>query len=185
MLTRLKLAIATLAAAVVFTAGLAVGRFVWKPKSSPTPTYQPEVIQKDGSRIVESKPQPKYKPESQVPKGSTVERVVTVSVMPVTVDNVARIEFVQVRLPDASTRVIAKSDGHILESIDIPVSPQVRPDDPKWAAGATYRLPSKTWGLFMQREQGRFLYGADLTQEREAISGISRLAFTARVGVRW
>lgn len=185
MIHKTKITAGLILVACGISIGFPIGRWAYRPKPAPPAEYKPESIQKDGSRIVESKPQPKYKPDAMVPKGAKVERVVTVSVVPVTRDNVARLELVQVRLPDASTRVIAKSDGHILEAVDIPVATGPNTPEWKWAAGASYRMPSRTWGAWVDRDLGRIRTGAELTQEREPVSGITRLALSVRVGIRW
>lgn len=63
-------------------AGLALGYQLWGGAQSVVETAAPEVRQPDGSLVLERAPDPAAKPAHQVPRGTTLERTVTVTVQP-------------------------------------------------------------------------------------------------------
>lgn len=170
----------------LFLAGMATGYGIYRPKQAkPDNAYKPEVVQQDGSRIVERRPQTDANPTLHIPKGATVERIVTATLVPDSTEPM-RIELVTVKMPDESSRVIAKAEGgQIIGAVDVPVVPRVTAKTLVWSAGAIYRMPGQTWGVYLDRDYGPFRVGCELAQEREPISGIRRLAATAKFGIRW
>jgi hypothetical protein len=62
--------------------GLALGYQLWGDDMRIVETAAPEVRQKDSSLVLERRPDPTAKPVHAIPKGATVERVVTVTVQP-------------------------------------------------------------------------------------------------------
>ncbi len=75
---RLVAIIAAMVAIVVFL----IAWQLWKPKPAPPEVYKPATTQKDGSVILEKKPDAAAKPRHVIPKGATVERVASVTVQP-------------------------------------------------------------------------------------------------------
>lgn len=71
-------AVLALAGALV---GFGVGYRVFAPRKV-AEVYKPAQRQKDGSLVIERKPDPTAKPTAIVPKGGTVERVVRIRVQP-------------------------------------------------------------------------------------------------------
>ncbi len=151
-------------------------------------TPEPQILQPDGSVVLERAPDPKPpKAPHRIPKKTTEERRVSVTVQP---DNPAcppvttNLSIVR----DATgRRVVASSpDGKILKALDIPIEAALMPAKPKiWAAGLSYGLADQTPGLWVERDIGkRVVIGADLY----GIDSSAReggLELRVRLGVRF
>jgi len=158
---------------------LTVAWQMWKPNPPIQETYHAPTVQKDGSTIIEVKPDAKAKPAHITPKGGTVERVVKVVVKPRKSSQVkpartpdigiptseqnqvvecppVTVDLSLVRLPDESKRVIASSpDGEIISSVDIPVeSARPVPKENVWAVGVVADPFKHTMGGFVDRDFG-------------------------------
>src|ERR1035437_5398350 len=165
-----KLEAYALAAALILVAGMGAGWNLWSPERAKAPKIDPpavQVVQGDGSTVLERKPDAAAKPVQQIPKGGTVVRVGHVTIQPnrpeassVPSGSVAsvpsspaqahecppcppvRVDFSVIRMPDLSPRVIVSSpDGKVLDGVDIPV--EAGPPAPtvkllKRAAGVVY-----------------------------------------------
>lgn len=193
--------------ALVFLAGLGTGWELWKPKTKTPETYAPPVVQKDGSVVLERKPQADAKPSQQIPKGGKVERVIQVVVEPTTPEPPprtdsgsvvsveparppcppVRVDLTLVRMPDDSRRVIASSpDGRVVGGVDIPVAPVVTPRALAWAAGGLYGPSDKSAGVWIDRDLGFVRVGADLIRTPSAIPGRGAVwTGIVRAGVRF
>jgi len=143
-----------LAVALNFGAGMAVGWRLWSPENQkarqPEPPA-PALIQADGSRLLERRPDPAARPAQSLPKGARVERVVQVLIQPTPAPPAAapvspppfasaaspsaelrlesspapiplRVDLTLLRLPDQTRRILASSpDGRVVGGLDIPV----------------------------------------------------------------
>ncbi len=184
----------------VLVLGVALGLWggwkLWRPQSRPKPeTYAAATTQKDGSVVLERKPDPKAKPAQDVPKGAVVERVVQVVVRPgpAVLPSIpaeapsslgsipaaflapsvphecppVRVDLTLVRMPDQTRRVVASSpDGQVVGGVDIPVEASKPVRDLKWAAGTSYEPGDKTWGLWADRDVGFLRVGLEANQIR-------------------
>lgn len=174
-----------IAGGVGLVAGLSLGWALWRPRAI-VEGSAPAQRQADSSLILPRVPNPAARPPMQIPRGATTERVaqVTGQVKPDTswrpdTTEVAmtpgaapemRIDSVPVvtcpplivnlgliRLPDQTSRVIAKSpNGVILAGIDIPVSTAAAPRELPWAAGPSYDWSARAWGAGVTRDIGPF-----------------------------
>ena len=141
--------------------GMALGWQLWKPRITPAPKPQPEVIQEDGSHVAAVDTSHPAKPPHQIPHGATVEDVVHVTVRPNPVQPPSALPASQsaipvcppvtvdlsiVRMHDGSRRVIASSpNGAILSAVQIPAEPvRKEPKALKWGAGIDYTVTP--WG---------------------------------------
>lgn len=190
---------------------LTMAWYVWSPKPTPPEIYTPEVKQSDGSVILEKKPDAKVKPTFKVPKGSTVERVVKITVKPketspipskqdtvtgteTTTQNPTKeatltcppinVEIALVRNKDESRSVIVKSDnGEIVGAVDIPVESAKPTFKPKlWAVGAVINPFKETYGAFVDRDIGWVRVGAQINQMSQ---GDLPNQFWVKAGVRF
>jgi hypothetical protein len=167
--------------------GLALGWQLWRPQTV-TETPAPEVIQEDGSRVLERAPDPTARPAHQLPPGATLERVVRVEVRPdplpapvevprgtpdSSVAGVAAprdtargcscapvtVELSLVRLEDGTRRVVASATGGtLLGGVDIPVESAAPAKVLRWSAGAEYDLAAKGWGGYLERDFDRLAF---------------------------
>lgn len=69
-----------IAGLVVIAATLTAAWYVWAPAPAPPETYKPATVQADNSIVLEKKPDAAAKAPMMVPKGSTVERIVKITV---------------------------------------------------------------------------------------------------------
>lgn len=182
MTARTKAIIAVLA--LLFLAGIAAGWYFFKPVKV-VEQAAPEVVQTDGSVVVEKAPDATAKPSHQIPRGTKVERIVHVTAAssktdcpPVTVD------LSMVRQKDGQKRVVASSpDGQIVKAIDIPVENAIAPEEPKhWAAGLSWSPNRQTAGIWIERDIARIRIGAEVNQARQAAYAPTDLEARIRVG---
>lgn len=82
MQSRIAIPLGALALGVV--AGLTLGWKLYRPKPSPKQTAAPAIQQADGSTVLERKPDAKPEPHHELPKGSKLERQVSLEVLPFT-----------------------------------------------------------------------------------------------------
>lgn len=196
---------------LMFALALTAAWYIWSPKPAPPEIYTPEVKQSDGSVILEKKPDAKVKPTFKVPKGSTVERVVKITVKPkdappivskqdtvigaeTTTQNTAKeaaitcpptnIEIALVRHKDESRSVIVKSDnGEIVGAVDIPVEAAKPVFKPKlWAIGAVVNPVKETFGGFIDRDIGWVRVGAQINQIEQ---GSAYNQYWLKAGIRF
>lgn len=101
-------------------------------------SYRPEVIQGDGSVVLERVPDLAPSPAPhQLPKGAIEERRVTVTVQPDAAKPV-KLDLSLVRV-DGGRRVVASSEGGlIVGGMDVPIVPTEIPVERRWAAGGGY-----------------------------------------------
>lgn len=69
-----------LAGLVIVALSLSAAWYVWAPKPAPPETYKPATVQADNSVVLEKKPDAAAKAPMIIPKGSTVERIVKITV---------------------------------------------------------------------------------------------------------
>lgn len=181
--------------------GAAVAVVLLRPHPKPVvETAKPAVVQSDNSIILErTDTQSSVKPVHQIPKGSTVERVVQVKVKPMVqiedvrvADGISQVEdrlpnpqpitvdMTLVRQPDDTRRVIASSpDGEIVGGLDIPVEtlaykPRV------WAAGISVDPVHQVGGVWIERDISRIRLGAEVGANR-----YHDFETRLKVGVTW
>ena len=182
--------------------GMAVGWKLWKPKPPKIETYAAEITQKDGSKILEKKPQPEAKPAQEIPKGAKVERIVKVTVQPKLAPipmadqltpafgspSPVTVDLTLLRMPDNSARVIASSpDGTVISGVDIPVQPAAESKIFKWQAGASWNPGDRTYGVWATRSSGPLVFGAHVFQDRMPVlaGGGTKLQGQILIGVRF
>ncbi len=170
-----------LAATLIFAGGIGTGWLLWHPKAQKVETYAQEVKQRDGSLVLERKPQADAKPVHEIPKGGKVERIVQVQVKPKTGTPTAAtgtpgsgpanvlpelppvtVDLSMVRLPDHTRRVIVSSpNGEVIGGVDVPVEAAREAKALRWAAG--YEFARSTWGkshsIVVQRDLGPLRLG--------------------------
>lgn len=191
-------------AAIGLTLGLGLGWVLWRP-SRVVETYAQAVRQVDGSLVLERKPNAKAVPKHTVPRGATVERVASVTVLPsappiptssslspelpgVTAHTCppVTVDLSLVRLKDGTRRIIASSpDGEVVGGVDIPIESAPPNKDLKNAGGVSYNPLDKTYGLWYQRNKGPLVMGLDVLQQKAPLTGASGVAVSIRLGVRF
>jgi len=197
-----------LAAGLIFAGGIGTGWMLWRPSAPKVESYAREQKQKDGSTILERKPQADAKPAHEIPKGAKAERAVQIKVQPsssaavtartsgsspeaaatIPPFNPVTLDLSLIRLKDQSRRVIASSpDGAIVGGVDIPVEAARQARALKWAAGGTWNPADRSWGAWAQRDVGPLVLGADALQVREPVQAGGRLRWVGlvRAGIRW
>lgn len=187
--------------------GLSGGWFLWRSMPAAPETPAAEIVQADGSRVLERRPQASPKIAHKIPDGGKVERVIAVTVRPKVSGSPAtaqptdervnpaggpglpcpdvHLDMSIVRMPDDSRRVVASSpDGEVIGGIDIPVTPEKPAPKPlKWAAGGYYSPTGGGFGGFIERDIGPFRIGADLGADKQ--SGRYGIDARARIGIRF
>lgn len=167
-----------------------IGWKLWH-KTPVIETYATEQHQKDGSVVLERKPDVAAKSTHEIPKGGKVERIVKLEVKskPVQVRADAqaadcppvKVDLSLVRMPDETRRVIASSStGEVFAGVDIPVESAFIRKEPKWAAGLTVSPINRSYGVFIDRDLGPFRIGAEVNQ-----SDTHGLDFRLRAGLRF
>jgi hypothetical protein len=186
--------------------GLISGWFLWGAVTpEPAPIYVPEIVQRDGSKLLEVKPTTKpSKPPHTLPKGAKEERRVQVVVQPpkvpifhdpgitagadkksLLVDSCecppVTVNLSLIRLADNSRRVQASSpDGTIVAGVDVPIEPQKPAKTHPWAIGGVYTYDgANRFGAFIDRDLGPFRLGGEVFQST------SGFAIVGKVGIRF
>ncbi len=178
--------------------GLGLGYRLYHSVPAPVEAPAPAIRQKDGSTVLERKPDPKATPSALVPKGGKVERIVRVTVTPIPELPAPReagsvpapeapekvcpsvtVELDLVRMPDGSRRVVAKAEnGTLLEGVDIPVEPVPKPRELRWAVGAVRGFDTRTrtwsWGAGATYRKGPFVGGLfGTSQQVQVFAGVA------------
>lgn len=199
--SRIAIPLGALALGVV--AGLTLGWKLYRPKPLPKETAAPAIHQTDGSMVLERKPEAKPEPRHELPKGSKLERQVSLEVLPsIPTGGPAipgsgslkpvepiHIDLSLVKMQDGTQRVVASStNGKIVGGLDIPVEPaKPEPKPFKWTAGALWNPSESTYGVFITRGVGPFVVGAQVYQQRlpVQIGGGTKVEGMIAVGIRW
>lgn len=201
-MTQSKLAIPVVLLGAGVMAGMALGWSLWKPKLAKMEFYAAEVKQKDGSKILEKKPQSEAKPMQEIPKGAKVERIVKVTIQPKLAPiptvgpstpasgspSPVTVDLTVLRMPDNSSRVVASSpDGTVISGVDIPVQPAKESKILNWQAGASWNPGDRTYGVWAARSAGPLILGAHIFQERipNLVGGGTKLQGQILIGVRF
>lgn len=154
-----------LAIVVAIIAAAAFGWWAGQPRPLQE-TRAPETRQRDGSVVLERRPDATAKPAHQLPKGAKLERVGRVTVqpartgkdsLPVAADDPCppvSVDWSLVREPDGGRRFLASSpDGTVLGGLDVPVeSAALPPETKRWAAGVSWAPASETAGVWVERD---------------------------------
>ena len=178
-----RIKVVAIAASIVsvFAAGLATGWYLYRPIVTQE-TYKPAVVQRDGSVVLERKPNvvPDV-PKPVLPKGKH-ERTVIVTVKPkpqpkqepvkpidgfcpVSKDCPALTVRLDLVNQDDGRRVIASSpDGEIVGGLDIPIEKWVKRNENVWAIGATYDNGKRVGG-FIDRDLGPLRVGLEADRD--------------------
>lgn len=186
--TRARVITALIACAVLLGSGVGAGYFLFKAPTTKPETYAPAIRQGDNSLVLERKHDADAKPSAELPKGSKLERKVSVSVKPTDKPVLkqdgsvecppANVDLSLVRNADNSHRVVASStNGVVLNGVDIPVEPIPMADTKRWALGA-YADTDRERGLFVERDFGRLRTGVDIGQ-----GSLGGVVVRARVGI--
>ena len=164
--------------------GLSLGWTLWGRQAPIVEAPAPEVRQPDGSLVLERAPDPGARAPMPLPRGSTLERVATVTVRPdpapapapIVPDsglNVPRetpapppcecapvhVDLALVRLEDGSRRVIASArGGQVIGGVDVPVETPGPRRVLRWAAGAAWDPAAQRWGGFLDRDIDRVAF---------------------------
>jgi hypothetical protein len=193
-------------AVVLIIAGLILGYQLYSPSPPVQEVYHQQAKQPDGSTVLEVKPDAAAKPKHQIPKGGTVERVITVTVKPIAgnVHNLpatgipateqkqtvaaqcppVTVDLSLIRLPDNTRRVVASSPDGEVAGMDIPVEAANPPPKPLlWAAGASIEPFKQTLGAWVDREVGPLRIGAEINQL--ANSSLREWDVRAKLGIRF
>lgn len=139
----------------------------------------PQVIQQDGSQVVQRAPDAHPKPPPHVlPKGAIEERRDSFVAAPAAGASSVQVDLSLVRMPDNGRRVIASSpDGTIVSALDVPIEAGLVPAPPKkWAAGLSYSTEREV-GVWLERDIGRLRLGAEVSK------GAGKPRAELRVGV--
>lgn len=155
--------------------------------------YAPPVRQADKSLILEKKPAAEPKAKQQIPHGSKVERVVSVTVRPKpkTIPRTSSqwseagksvepcpdvtVDLSLVKNADDTRSVIASSpDGEVISGVDIPAQSLPSVSAPlKWSVGATY-FSNKWYSANVSRNWGPLRAGVEvLKTPNDLIPGIN------------
>jgi len=146
-------------ALALILAGFLGAYYMFRPDPPKPETYAEEVVQLDGSKVLERKPQPNAKPVHMVPRGSKVERIIHLKVAspsPVAIDMGAgvapsfecptvEVDMTIIENKDKSHSVIASANGQILRGVDIPVALTDGYKEPKWMLGLGKNLLDEGW----------------------------------------
>jgi hypothetical protein len=190
--------------------GLLIGWWLWHPHDAVVEGHAAAIDLPSGGHVIERVPDapiPEAVPQAvkELGHGAKLERVISLTVKtkplndPFT-DSVngtafgsvvqprapecapVHIDLGLVRMPDSTHRVIATSDGQILQSVDIPVDSPAVQRQLKWAIGAAYDAVNKRYGGFIDRDLGPFRFGVEILQP-----AASERAFTAvaKIGIRF
>lgn len=162
----------------------------------------PAVALADGSVVLaRAGPEaPRPKPPHPLPKGSTEERRVSVTIRPpagtglklppqaTTADcPPLTVDLSLVHMPDESRRVIASSPaGGIIAGMDLPMAPTPLPAPAnRWAAGISLDPIHQTPGVWLDRDWSRLRIGVEINQARRAREGPQGIEGRVRVGWVW
>lgn len=174
--------------------GLALGWQLWRPKPI-LETPAPPIVQKDGSTVLERRPDPTAKPRNEVPPGAVVERLIEITVTPRDLPNLSSpgqtvplcppmsASLSLVRMPNGTRRVVASSPDGSVSGVDIPVESAAPVKALRHAAGGSYYPQWGTYGVWAEKDYGPVRVGAEVFRHRAGAS----LGFAAalRVGLRW
>lgn len=170
--------------------GLYVGVKISKPKTAMVMEEPaPAIRQQDGSLVLERKPDPVAKPAHAIPKGATIERIVSVSVKPkaselqsLPVLNPVRVDLTFARLSDQTMRVIASSpDGEVIGGNDIPVQLSRIVVQLKNSAGVTYGRDIR--GIWYDRYWRRLVVGCEARRTIEGLDRRQAWSASIRLGI--
>lgn len=177
--------------------GLCLGYGIYHVAPAVPETYAAPIVQRDGSQVLERKPDAEAKAAHQMPAGATLERIVRVKVQPKPAGLPEQhslagpgvkpdcppvdVDLSLVKMPDDSRRVVASSpDGDVVGGVDIPVVPSLSPVPSQlWAAGISYSS-DRNAGAWIDRNMGPFRIGLDIQQA----SG-SGIEAQLRLGIRF
>ena len=162
-------------------------------------TYAPQIRQKDGSVVLERKPQSDAKPAQELPKGAKAERVGSVVVRPKATFQMdapptlgygdVRVDWSLVKMPDQTRRMVMSSpDGEIVGGVDVPIESAREQRKLKWAVGAVYGTTAwgdKAVGAFVDRDFAFVRTGAEVTKNTYAQTGRQAWEVRAKFGIRF
>lgn len=151
--------------------GITIGWMIWGRPAPSVEGPQPEQRQPGGALELERRPQLELdtrlaNPPHGIPKGSTEERRVSVTVQPYEADcPPVHVVLSVVRDADGGARVVASSpDGRVTGGVDVPMPVPLamaaavrRP----WAAGVSY-AGQQAYGVFVHRDIWRLRAGLEV-----------------------
>jgi hypothetical protein len=191
---------------IAFGLGLGLG---WKEfRKVPTLANErpaPQIVQKDGSVMLERKSDAAAKPNMDVPKGDKVLRVGKIQWVPSvaatapTAGSVPQgtptqpsslpaipqtIDWALVKEPDGGERLVVKAeDGTVVGGEDVVISePSQAAQKRPWAVSVSRQLNQATWGLRVDRDVAFLRLGLALTQVRSDLTGRLSTDTVASVG---
>ena len=170
----------TLAILLGVALGVALGWWAFHPKMI-LETKAPEVRRADGSLDLERDPTAIVK-KTLTPVGTKIARQVTVTVKPTQEECPVQQVILTLGLSeDGGMRVNASSDtGTILGGVDVPISPFIQERRLR-AVGGLIDPFHKTYGAFVDRDVGRFRFGAEVKQVK--VGEESQMQVWGKIGV--
>lgn len=164
----------------------------------PDPKAKPSQLIPKGAtveRIVQVEVQPNVEPHMYVPNTpGELPGFIVLGAGPSKVENQSqrlslptspvRVDLSLIRLEDGSRRVVASSpDGIVTGGVDIPVEKQIEPKQLNWSAGGMYNPNQKTFGAWVQRNAGPFVFGIMAFKYRDQMHQSTEAML--QVGVRF
>jgi hypothetical protein len=149
-----------LGAVAIFAAGLMSGWAIYRPRIAANQQliYHPELMQVDGSRVLESKPDPNAKPQHQIPAGAKVERVVSVQVRPRSIPAVGH--------PQTSAESRPVQEGRTLDSGE---GRKTIPCPPVTVDLSLVRMKDQTQRVIASSPDGDIVGGLDIPVEQPKV----------------
>lgn len=180
------LALSALVLGVV--AGLSSGWWLWRPKPAPVETAAAAIqLPKSGAMVIERNPAAAVPPKivaatKELNRKAKLTRAATITVQPTQPDcDPVEIELGLVKLPDNTSRIVTTSDNAtVTGGVDIPVATEQVVKEMKWAAGASFDVRERSYGVFVDRDFGFLRVSAEIRQSKE--QGATAIV---RAGVRF
>lgn len=174
---------------VALIAGIGVGLFAGLKIGTPKKVWEPPapaIRQADGSLVLQRVIDPQAKPKQVIPKGGTVERVISATIQPYPTlkpHEDIKIDLSLVRMPDQTMRVVASSEqGLVVGGVDIPVQPSSKSLQLKHSAGISYGFNS--YGAWYDRHYDRVTVGAEIRRTWDGFK-VKGWDASIRVGLRF
>lgn len=171
--TCLYFALAALVAGL--TGGMLVGWKLWHPRPAPVETHAAAVqLPKSGATAIERQPSATPPPKivaaaKELNRNAKLTRAATITVQPKQAGcDPVDIELGLAKLPDDTSRMMVRSDNAtITGGMDIPTATEQVVRELKWAAGASYDVRERSYGVFIDRDFGPLRVSAEIRQSSE------------------
>lgn len=182
-------------------AGLLLAWWIMKPPPPKPETYKPEIVQTDGSHVLERTPiaaADLTPPPVIIPPGTHESRRISVDIQPTGKPFVpvgapvgtapvcpkVHVDVSIAKAKDGSARAIVKSpDGEVIGGADIPIDLVEQPREWKNAFGFVYGNRDRQ-GIFYDRDFYRLRTGGEVFRER-GLDGQYYPGASVKLGFRW